>query len=767
MSAMTSPEHRSGKGREVSPEVREKAKEIARIFIFQARPIESIRDDEDLENMHFVNSLWALKEGEASGGQLTPVGGKIDEDELPEAAAMRELVEETHLRSPERSIEKVGEQHYSFLHRGKNETMRRLVHYYKGKISAPDFDIPYVLDPAEDKIAEFVSLSPSETWQLFAKGEIHRDGKVLKILDCLSPKAQDRAQSQTIINHSEREQVGREMFKHHLLTDARKKMQILSSLAEGILVKPVGDQASRPLKSPIIGAVNLNKWPEYSTEPADIPGRFQVAWNQLYHELTSFNFSNDQQASLYVRAVNDFWKEHIRDFTVADVQRAYDVTEMGAKLFNAFHYKKVSEQPRKYKAKFNLETGVGVPTANLVFALLADNLDYSKIKLLARGNPQTHRLLKRMQFLKELDTMSEEAWLEKFSNTTMSTGRGQDKKELRVLEIDSDINIQEMCQNINMYFEKLQGEADITVPLDQLDEVKQANSIKELVALAKGTVLSDRTDAPYRTEKVLQWEAKLKLTLLLLLNDAQRVRNEFMRRGTEPLDVLEDSLNLSGVEVRHRPEAKSIMSLLRKIIVRDQTLGTTNNFADVAKDVFGSAYIFNEVNPSDLEEQLYTIPHNPATNEPYIITNKQGKRIYEITAPPVLANMIFRLLEEGHGQVTAEEYTPLPPAGKSITSKGPGGGGDVRYAKFYIKHTDDNGVERYKEMQCYVPDGATGRTAKEEYHRKKVDDQRYGKARLFATQGVRSFMELLRPASIYGDGVRDIFADKHKVKKKK
>ncbi len=89
----------------------------------------------------------------------------------------------------------------------------------------------------------------------------------------------------------------------------------------------------------------------------------------------------------------------------------------------------------------------------------------------------------------------------------------------------------------------------------------------------------------------------------------------------------------------------------------------------------------------------------------------------------------------------------------------------MRYAKFYIKHTDTTGVARYKEIQCYVPNGS--RTAEQEFQFKKEDDKRYGRARLFATKGVRSFMELLYPASIYGDSVRAIFSGQHKKNGKK
>lgn len=740
MLAMTSPEKRRSHGPELSLEMKENVKEIARSFIFQSRGAESIRDDENLADIHLINSLWALKEGEASGGQLTPVGGKIDEGELPETAALRELVEETHLRAPHRSVEKLAKQEYEFFHRGKNKVMKRKVHYYKMGISRPKTDIPYVLDLAEDKIAEFVSLSTSETRQLFTAGEITYHGRVLKILDCLSPNLEDRAATDTRIKDAERQQVAQEMLKHHLLSDVRRKMQVLEELFRGVRAP------NSPSTSSEMHFTRISR----------------LAFKDLYHIVTGLNYEDDRVASVVITEVNELWRDQMQYFSVADVKRAFDVSDFSATLFNSLQYKKVSDEPRHYTPTFNLETGAGMPTINLVFALLADELpgDYSKIRRLAEANPQTHRMLKRMQLLKKLKPGKETEFLQLLSNTKVNHQR----EELSLAEFGNETDITGMCKSINQYFTELQGTTNVSIPLDQLNEVQFANSLSSLVGLASGKSVLQRPETKYATPKILQWEAKRKLTLLLLLNDALRVRNEFIQRGITPIEELEKNLNLTGVEISERPEAKTEMSLLRKIIVRDQTLGTSNNFADVAKDVFGSAYKFTETSGEVLQECSYTVPTNPATGEPYVMTNKAKKRITTFTAPPCIGDMIIHTLTQGQGAVEIEEYEPLPVSGEKIISNSPGGGGDVRYAKYYIKHVDTKGVDRYKEIQCYVPDTRANRTAEDEYVRKQLDDREFGRRRLFTTKGVRSFMELLYPASIYGDVVREIFEGQHKKK---
>lgn len=759
---MSSPEQHSPRPPELKTESKERVKEVARIFIFQARSADSLRDDEPLADLMLVNSLWALKGGEASAGQLTPVGGTIDEGESPEKAAQRELVEETHLRAPERTIEKIGEQSYSFRHRGKNVTMNRRVHYFKGGISPAGFDIPYVLDPAEDKIEEFVALSPRETRTLFEHGEITHAGRVLKILDCLSPNPADRAHAETEINDAERQQVARTMLKHHLLTEARRKIITLNALGRGLLAKdPSGYTPPRTI--PIVGAINYEQWPNYDpTDPRTAPARFQVELKNVYTTLTAHNFDDDREAADMLQRVDTLWREHIQHFTMADVKRALEISSIGGKLFNSFHYEKVSDTPRKFRPTFNLETGTGVPTANLVFALLADNLDYSKMRVLARANPQTHRLLKMMQHLQAHDIgQTEDYFLEQLRAARM---RHKGYTDLPVIELGDHVNIREMCLNINSYFERLQGEAHVPtdVPIDQLDEIKRANSMRELVALAKGEHIMQRADIPFSSPRILQWEAKRKLILLVLLNDALRVRNEFIRRGVVPIEELEKTLSIPGLEIRPRSAAKDTMSLLRKIIVLDRTIGLNNNFADVAKDIFGAAYVFHEATPPDLIEQNYEIPFDPTTEGQYRVRDADGQWLTHIRAPAVIARCMFQVLEHGQGSVEIMNYQPLPRPGEGVKSKGPGGGGKIRYAKFTVLHYAEDGTVRYKEIQCFVPDPTHDRTAEDEYMHKKNDDRRYGRARLFGTKGMRSFMELLYPASIYGHSVRAIFAGQHK-----
>lgn len=104
------------------------------------------------------------------------------------------------------------------------------------------------------------------------------------------------------------------------------------------------------------------------------------------------------------------------------------------------------------------------------------------------------------------------------------------------------------------------------------------------------------------------------------------------------------------------------------------------------------------------------------------------------------------------------DYKPTPKIGERIKSNSAGGGGNVRYAKFYIRHVDRKGVERFEEVQVFTP-SEDGKSAFYHKKRKEIDDERYAKNRLRFTESFHSFIELMWPHAIYGDVVRQMFRE--------
>lgn len=101
------------------------------------------------------------------------------------------------------------------------------------------------------------------------------------------------------------------------------------------------------------------------------------------------------------------------------------------------------------------------------------------------------------------------------------------------------------------------------------------------------------------------------------------------------------------------------------------------------------------------------------------------------------------------------DYDPTNRPGENFNSSGPGGGDPIVLAKFYILLEID-GVRHIEEVQIFSPteDGKTSFAHKE--FKARLDAQ-YAVKRLTDTRGLRSFIELMLPAAIYGTPVRTIY----------
>jgi hypothetical protein len=142
--------------------------------------------------------------------------------------------------------------------------------------------------------------------------------------------------------------------------------------------------------------------------------------------------------------------------------------------------------------------------------------------------------------------------------------------------------------------------------------------------------------------------------------------------------------------------------------------------------------------------------------------------------PRFVRELIDSILEEAGRQgqlVRIVKYKGFPEDGKKFSaSSGPGATGNIRMGKFYIEHTAPDGTVRNREMQIFLPriirnnDGGIERieSGEVDFEAKKADDREYSVSRLFSTKALRSFMELMYPAEIYGDSIRPIYKAKAK-----
>ncbi len=752
-------------------ELREQGpKAVVRLVLFQSISPDSIPDDASLNDIDFTRTIFIRKSGSNNPNQLMPVGGKVDEGESLPHAARREVVQETHLRPSTASVRYLSTvQTYDFPHLTSGTQKRRRSYMLSGRLLPQPMDIPYALDPDEDKIAQFEYLSPTQVDELLERGRVDTPHGQGELLDSLLLDAQERTRRGVVTDQSEVEDVHHELRTILALTEVDKKLSVMRQIIRRIL-PTVTLETRAPYKEQMKG-IELELEHIQHTIDALLHGTGARRIDLTVDEVS-------QRVEQLESAVQTHWEFMIQalHLTVDDVRAALRYSNTEAIV----HY--ASEQ-------FDMESGKGVPTINLIFPLiLTDDANFSDLRILAK-NPQARKLLQMTQ----LFSMLQRQWtaptpqlqdavrgrLEaQFSRAgVVPRGEGNTMIADDVLNylfhsglIDPSFqnDFYDVSSAVDSYFERLQTEARVqdAVSLDQVNEVK-GQSLETIIQYAFG-IAPDLSGAPPEHQRIVRWEAQRKLIEMMMLHEVMNTRRAILRNGSGPIDLIERKLEaptsvagqrviiLNGKEhvvVIERRE-KSPMSLLRKVMVRDQCIRQLVTHDSIAKDVFAESYVFTS-READVDWNRFSAP--------CAMTDKNNRPIEQFDAPTVVGELIQSLAQESEGgQVRVIEYKAPPRDGESFGSTGPGGGAPIRMAKFYIEHTDESGTVRYREVQVFLPRGKddTWESGEDAYLRKKEDDQRYGVSRLFATAGLRSFMELNFPAEIYGDRIRQMYKGK-------
>ncbi len=749
-------------------EIREQ--NVVRVFLYQSRSAESIPDDADIQTLEFTHMVL-LKKGADSvnPNQVMPVGGVVNPGEGIIKAGTREAVEETHLRPTLQSLRLFNtEQTYEFTHPRKG-VIRNRAHFLKGQLLPEPMDTPYQLDPAEDKIGSFVKLLPQDAERLFSRGVLElKDRSVIHLLDSLSPDSADREASHTNVNIHEVEAINREALHHLRMIDCKKKLAVIRN----ILLRN-----------------------SFSIVPALAEKRTHlIEQTQFFmQELTEIGEIDYQTTEPIIRDVDKLWQEVAGYCTVEDVRLALENSNLSAKLHNATeHFFDPNTQERF--DTLNLETGRGVPTINLVLPLLIpDSPSRADLRTLIE-NPQSRKIMHVLQAIRNFEKSTPN--LSEMNRSERDNALAHFLVEKKLLPGSMVDRYPVVSQQIDQFFEAIRDEAqvDASIPIDQLDEIKHA-SLGQLIEMAQGVAdpefVRSETD-----DRILQWEARRKLMMLLMFSDASQIWQYYEELGIEPIDRIESefvelaegnnlTLRLSVAEpirlggksiteshrytqVRQLHRRKKLHQIFRKMVVRDESIGTNVNLAGLFKDIEAETYIFDGpelATPDILDDKEFMVPRLE-TGELCMLRDMHGRQLETFKAPQVIADFIVSLLQTGNGEIEIDEYKPLPEPGKPIMSSSVGGGALVRFAKFYIKHTEpmmgasESPIERYREVQLFVPNEVEGLSAQQEFERKKADDKNYSIKRAFHTKGLRSFMELLFPAEIYGDSIRAMYKDK-------
>lgn len=751
---------------------KERPKEVVRMFLFQSRtpnmlPAESTvaqhwtREQELVQSIDFTDMVLLRKNTEAvNSGQLMPIGGAMEQGETPEAAIEREINEEAHLRTTHRSTMKLrSQQEYSFEHQKKG-TVKNHSQFFVGRLLPGD--TPFALDNNEDKIAGFERISVSNYKKLFGpEGTMTQRGETWSLLDSLQADPNKRTAE---ADQKEIEAIHTELHAHFQLIEADKKMDVLKHFLHMRLNQAIEFDVDRV--DPYVGMLE---------GLLDILSQTHERFDQLQTGVRngSLDLTNPEaiaSVNKQYQGLVEQWKTIISQLKISlgDVKIALDLSNTEASIAYVTN------------EELNLETGVGVPTITLFFPiLLSEQADDPRLKhqyeKILNNNPATKKLVALVEALDSgiADKKNTAALLKKLKKKNLLSlqhGKHLQKQEGRT----NESYVRRYSRVLDNYFDQLFDEAhvDRSMPIHQLDEVRTENLTKgdeliDLVSMAVGSHdvfttpparFAEKPEEYEQYKRQLKWEANRKILLMTLLDPTVGIQYDVEQKGIAPIQEIEEKAiqNLGYTPVKHE-RSKTLLSLFRKMIVRDELS------PDVARDHFAETLLFDK--PTEDVPGWDRSTKNPAP-EGLKITDKKGKVLEQIDAPPALVAYLTRLRdaheEKNDGSILRiTEY--LSPAKGGHASTGPGGGGKIHFWKFYIQHVDAMGVERNKEVQAFFSqtvdqeDESHLKTAQEFFDEKKADDKRYMVRRLFSTKGLRSFMELLFPAKIYGDASRSMY----------
>lgn len=766
-------------------EKEKKPEQVFHLFLLQSRDYRDINDEEDIRNMNFTNMLFVEKSGIVNPNQLMPVrGSKRGQERFSEAIA-RESVQATHVRPVSHSLVLLNEEDnpykYSFYHQGKGMEVHNEALFLTGKILPEPYDQPYALEeegPEKESlnIKSYVRLSPKEVHELLEEGSVvTKDGQRHAVLDSLSPDPAAREKNKTQIDEKQRDEMAKEIERSLSFIEAAKKLDILRQISLRIFNdlegKPI-DLSDSPLKKD------------------DSRKKIQ----ELGKRYDNIAFSDKEAVEPFITEVNLCWASQSAYLNMDLIRQALYYSNLEAMVRKAAGVHYDTKKGRKI-SKFDIETGQGVPTLSLIFPLLLreepnslllkKELNMSELFILGK-NPQLLKLLKILRTLRK----AEQEGVTDFQQIAAAL-EGEKLIDTRFIK-----DFPEMSEAIDEFFERLYKVTGVynADPCEQIKqhpakkdsaEKEQELDLQTLLSYAGGS--ADYYQSHYikpEKKRIVRWEAQRKLILMLLLADAnqayvtrtdrglgaiERLENDFIKEKKDHTYTLEfnpidnegnRSERYENVRIESRGEPKNLLDVLKKTIIRDSSAGTAIGYP---YDIYARSYIFDDISEEDSALQTFSIPVNPETNDVFGV-QINGKFVDSIQAPRPVAEMIASLLRKGQDNIEIYAYKQALQPGQRFNSDSPGGAGMVRFTKFLICHIDktqEPPIERFEEVQVYTPlygaDGKMIRNASDEYKNKKEDDKRYQIQRLFTTKGLRSFIELLFPAEIYGDQIRKMY----------
>ena len=746
---------------------KEKVREVVRGFIVQSKSVERVKEElenlKDFRNLFLTKTLLAEKgvQSEYSAGQLTPIGGKVDPDDKSLYDAMvREMLEETHLRPVE-----VDELEHTFSYILQNRGKKVPIDQKLCVIEILPSDRAYPLDPEEDKLEIFHGLDLRELGKLFGKGNLEINEKTLSLLGNLRLPGFGEKDLSIDIDGENKDvpfQIFQELSEKLFAKEIKKRRQVIK-----YLFRSLGFHEHE-----------IHDWNQKFDEAKNF-FEHQSIWNQMMSKVSEYTKFNEN----FLAAV---------DFANFEEETREDLP---------------NESPVEAIIRFT-------------YTLLNTRYDFDAYLEIAEQNP------KLQDFVQKIKNFIEIISSQKFETESIPSSLA--KKLEGIHEIDDELVSHAFCQafgivessvpqkldRISKFFVNLVGEGinphvgkmyqkSLVTEITDIANSQLGNLLKYAFVLRDpewGMRVGESADrGTILMKKRIVFEARRKVALMTVFAKIDQWYADNIAKGNEEIERLTEHMwsfpqvdaelfflssqngelqdvivapddaealsnSIPRQETKFRrfystPEGVSFLignevrtkqldSVYRKVIVRGK------KDPDEIRDLYGRAITIVE----DKKD--------PASKE-YIHTREtrsikiEGQMTTVTDMAPVLDILERYAARPG---VKILEYKSTPEPGQGIKSKGVGGGASVRFAKFYIEHTDEKGIVRHEEVQIFSP-SEDGRSGIYWLEKKKDDDKRYFLDRMLDTKGLRSFIELMFPTAIYGAPIHTIVDHQQKRKR--
>jgi 8-oxo-dGTP pyrophosphatase MutT (NUDIX family) len=750
-----------------NPEMKETQK-VVRAFIVQAKSLERVQEEfaqmKDPRDLFLTKVVLAEKSAQShnNAGQVMPVGGKVDKkDKNALESMLREMLEETHLR-PIQMERLEPSLPYTLLTKDGDVSIDQDL--YVGEILPSDYAYP--LNPEEDKIARFHGLDLKQLGELYGEGSVKNDGSTVTLLGNLRLPLENIQKDTSVNIDPQNQNIPVEIFG-----------ELTATLGQKEIVK------REKVRKILFDTLNLSEV-------------VKQEWNQKFENTKGifFEYQNVWSQCLGVlRQEVDFEKHFFASIDLSN-----------------FHEEVENVLPRQSQVEAIIR---------LVYSLLNTQYDFDEYLDVAKQNPKLTEFIEKIEkFLVTFSTTGEKD--QSLSQTFSEKVKHIEDfpEELLAHAFCESFNIDESTvaqrlERINKFLASVVDTAinprvgktyqkNLVSPISDISGAQLGKLIKYGFSLDKpkwGNRAGQKSESR-ALKKRMVFEARRSLTLLYLFAKVDAHYSSVMEKGKQPLEELtagylslpihrafllyreNEHDELENIDVfEQKDDAHQISGLVQETKIRE----FIHPKPETEREVKPSFFVGNEVRTKQMDSvyrkvivrgsddpksikdiygrSLTLVPDfRDKNSEKYLIT-KQKRTLFidgELREVEDYAPILDIIEYYSHQpNVRVIKFKPTPKDGEKIVSSGVGGG-EIRVSKFYVEHTDTKGTVRYEEIQIFAP-SEDGRSAAYWEKKKKDDDARYFLDRMLDTKGLRSFIELMFPTTIYGEPIHAMQKDKH------